>query len=67
MPVLPFKLDRAFLRGMAQAFDLTGSLTSERYREIRERSREQALARDWENVTGDWDRAVGRCAAAHGQ
>jgi len=61
------KLDGAFFRGIAQAFDLTGSLTSERYREIQERTREQALARDWSNVTRDWDRAVQRYAAAHGQ
>lgn len=61
------KLDGAFLRGMAQAFDLTGSLTSERYDEIRERSREQGLARDRSNVARDWDRAVQRYAAAHGQ
>ena len=67
MPFPRIKLDGAFLRGVAQAFDLTGSLTSDRYREIQERSREQALARDWANVTGDWDRAVRRCAAAHGQ
>lgn len=68
MPFSRIKLGgSAFLRGVAQVFDLTGTFTSDRYREIQERSREQALARDWNNVMGDWDRGVQRCAAAHGQ
>jgi len=67
MPFPLVKLGGAFLRGVAQAFDLTGTVTSDRYREIQERSREQALAGDWDNVMRDWDRGVQRYAAAHGQ
>ena len=61
------KLDRAFLLGIAQAFDLSGSIESPRLREIRNRTPEQALARDWANVTRDWDRVARRCATAHAE
>lgn len=58
---------RDFLRGMAQAFDLTGSLASERLREIRERLEAGGVAGDWERVNRDLDRVVQRYAAAHGK
>lgn len=67
MPKLRNLFNRDFLRAMAQAFDLSGSLASERLRDIRERLQAEGVAGDWERVNRDLDRVVQRYAAAHGQ
>jgi hypothetical protein len=67
MPKLRNFFNRDFLRGFAQAFDLTGTLASERLRDIRERLQAGGVAGDWERVNRDLDRVLQRYAAAHGQ
>ncbi len=62
-----FSLNNPFLLGMAQAFDLSGTLTSPRLREIGMRTPGEALARDRENLARDLDRVLQRYVPAHGQ
>ena len=59
--------NRDFLRGMAQAFDLSGTLASERLRDLRERMHGGGVAGDWDRVSRDLDRVIQRYAAAHGR
>jgi hypothetical protein len=66
MPVIRLP-GRAFLRSVAQVFDITGDLASSRLREIRERSQAGGVARDWEMVSRDLDRVVQRYAASHAE
>ncbi|HEU4556338.1 MAG TPA: hypothetical protein VFS20_00770 [Longimicrobium sp.] len=67
MPKLRNFFNRDFLRGMAQAFDLTGSLASERLRDMRERMHAGGVAGDWERVNRDLYRVLQRYAAARVQ
>jgi len=62
-----FKLDRDLLQTVVQAFDISGTMRSSRLNEILARTPEQALARDWDNITGDWDGVARPYAAAHGE
>ncbi|HSU13374.1 hypothetical protein [Longimicrobium sp.] len=59
-------LGRAFVRGMAQAVDLTGSIGSRRLRRMVVRSDRAALLADWAAVSRDLRVAVQRYAAGHG-
>jgi len=63
MPVIRLR-GRAFLRSVAQVFDLTGTVASSNLREIRERMQAGGVARDWEMVSRDLDSVVQRYAAA---
>lgn len=57
----------AFLRGMAQALDLSGSIGTARIRRLlANRTARGSLVRDWAAVSHDFRTAERRCAAEHG-
>ena len=61
--------DRAFVRGMAQAMDLTGAVAHRRLARFRARRRGVggALGRDWSAVGRDLAFALRRYRELHGQ
>jgi hypothetical protein len=66
MRLLSTNSREAFFRGMAQAFDLSGSISIRRLRRFRARSRATALAANWSKVSRDFGRVMQRHAAGHG-
>ena len=61
--------DAAFVRGMAQALDLTGGIARRRLAQFRARRRSVggALGSDWAAIGGDLSIALQRYRELHGQ
>lgn len=59
------KKTAAYARGVAQAVDFTGAIGSRRLYKIRSQTAEEALARDWAKIGGDFRYVTTRWMRKH--